>query len=242
MKNVLLSPGSFTKLFFWSEIIYWWEMRCQFQGNPTLVPQICPVNCSQIWKHLLSSTLRNPERCGAGNRVHFTAGMWAGQPLTLLPSHLLHNKTIPLTVWGDEGMRNGDLEPDGTSSAGRWGNKTIKGDQKSKREHEQNRTRPIIWIFQGKCQSWPKEGSLKQLMFYCSMGVRVWLNQLQPILLSCGREGNADVFSGNDEVRRSFRVWPGCHERWNVRIPPRHGISLVSPLIRAEGWKGKKTY
>jgi len=72
------------------------------------------------------------------------------------------------------------------------------------------------------------------------MGVRMWLNQLQSILLSCGGEGNADVFSGNDEVTRSFRVWPGSHEKWKARIPPRHGISLVNPLVRVEGWKGKK--
>lgn len=139
MKNVLLSPGSFTKLFLWSEIIYWWEMRCQLQGNSTLVPIICPVNCSQISKHLISGTLHNPEDVVQETlcpRYRWGCEFERPQPQSEVCSllhPLLHKKTTPLPVWRDKGVRSGFFEPDRTSSAGRRGSKTQpKGIKKAK--------------------------------------------------------------------------------------------------------------
>ena len=83
---------------------------------------------------------------------------------------------------------------------------STKGDQKAKGNTRAKPNKSCHLGFSSEMLIGPNEGSVKQLMFYYSMGIRIWLNQLQSILLSCGGEGNADVFSGNDEVRRSFRV------------------------------------
>lgn len=54
-------------------------------------------------------------------------------------------------------------------------------------------------------------------------------------MLPWGGEGNTDVFSA---LMRSEDLSESDHEKCQVRVPPRPGISLVSPLLR--GLEGKK--